>query len=127
MEHKRNIAKVLLVLWIVFITVISLATFSKISQIKIQNGDKYVHFTLYFVLTFLLYHSRLLSLNLSKKIKLMICLGISCAYGIIIEVVQGFFTVNRQFEWIDILANSMGSLLAVLFLYKISDKNFFFK
>lgn len=57
----------------------------------------------------------------------MICLGVSCAYGIVIEVLQGFFTVNRQFEWIDILANSMGSLLAVLFLYKISDKNFFFK
>ena len=40
---------------------------------------------------------------------------------------QKEFTVNRQFEWSDIVANSFGSLVAALFLHKFSDKNIFFK
>lgn len=40
---------------------------------------------------------------------------------------QKEFTVNRQFEWSDVFANTFGSLVALLFLYKFSNKNFFYK
>jgi len=127
LELKKNIATVLLVLWISFIAVISLVSFSKISQIKIENGDKYVHFVLYFVLTILLFYSKIWNANFSKKVKLLICLLISVSFGIIIEVMQKEFTVNRQFEWGDVFANTLGSFIALLFLYKFSNKNFFYK
>lgn len=57
----------------------------------------------------------------------MISLLISISFGIIIEIMQKEFTTSRQFEWSDIVANSLGSLLAIVFLYKFSDKNIFFK
>jgi VanZ family protein len=124
---KKNITTVLLLLWISFIAVISLVSFSKISQTKIENGDKYVHFVLYFVLIILLFFSNIWSANFTKKIKLLICFLISVSFGIIIEVMQKEFTVNRQFEWGDVFANTLGSFIALLFLYKFSNKNFFYK
>lgn len=40
---------------------------------------------------------------------------------------QREFTTNRQFEWSDIVANSLGSLFAIVFLHKFSGKIIFFK
>ena len=114
-------------MWISLILFLSLASFSKISQVKIENGDKYVHFVLYLVLTVLLFYSRFLQTVNSKKVKILLSLLFSIVFGIIIEIMQKEFTVNRQFEWSDIVANSCGSLVAALFLHKFSDKNIFFK
>lgn len=125
MELKRTTATLLLIGWISFIAFISLASFPSISQVKVENGDKYVHFVLYFVLTFLLFYSRVLPVDYSKKAKFFICLLVSISFGMIIEIMQGEFTQSRQFEWSDLVANSLGSLVAVLFAYKYSDKNIF--
>lgn len=125
MELKRTTATLLLIGWISFIAFVSLASFPSISQIKVENGDKYVHFVLYFVLTFLLFYSRVLPVDYSKKAKLIICLLVSISFGMIIEIMQGVFTQSRQFEWSDVVANSLGSLVAVLFAFKFSDKNIF--
>ena len=114
-------------LWMFFIVFLSLASFSKISQIKIENGDKYVHLFLYFVLTVLLFYSRFVSTDFSKKAKLLVSFLFAIVFGIIIEIMQKELTANRQFEWRDIVANSMGSLIAITFLNKFSDKNILYK
>ena len=114
-------------MWISLILFLSLASFSKISQVKIENGDKYVHFVLYLVLTVLLFYSRFLQTVNSKKVKILLSLLFSIVFGIIIELMQKELTVNRQFEWSDILANTCGSFVAAMFLHKFSEKNIFFK
>jgi VanZ family protein len=125
LELKRTTVTLLLIGWISFIVFVSLASFPSISQVKVENGDKYVHLILYFVLTFLLFFSRFIPSGYSKKAKLIVCLLSCILFGIIIEIMQREFTESRQFEWSDIVANSLGSLVGVLFAVKFSDKNIF--
>lgn len=47
--------------------------------------------------------------------QLLIIFGASAAFGMLIEVLQGVLTNYREPEWLDILANVTGALLACLF------------
>jgi len=81
-----------------------------------KNSDKIGHWVAYFTLgiTWFLYAH----LN-GKKIYLFFIVLV--AYGIIIEVCQGLFTSNRQFDVFDMVANTLGlglAWFAVIFTYK---------
>lgn len=43
--------------------------------------------------------------------------GIGIGYGIAMEFVQKYWVINRSFEKMDILADSVGCLLALAFSY----------
>ncbi|WP_299517995.1 VanZ family protein, partial [uncultured Flavobacterium sp.] len=81
-------------------------------KISPKNGDKYVHFIFYFILTLLLI------LNFVDKVgvkrSLVISFVIAVFYGIIIEILQGVLTENRKPEFADALVNSFGSLVATI-------------
>ncbi|MBU2526179.1 MAG: VanZ family protein [Bacteroidetes bacterium] len=91
-----------------------------------SNSDKWVHAFFYFVLTVLVYF------NLTQRLKksaqhllIIVAIVFSVTYGIIIEVLQVAFTNYRSADFLDILANLCGSLLAsvIIFLctkYKLS-------
>lgn len=96
--------------WTVLITVLSLISTTKIPSIPFPVKDKIVHFVFYFVLT-LSWFMSFKYLDFYKKIKI-VCFAI--VYGIIIEVLQGVFTVNREADVFDALANSLGAILAYL-------------
>ncbi|WP_084530210.1 VanZ family protein [Flavobacterium cucumis] len=87
----------------------SLARINSIPNISIVGNDKMVHFIFYFVL-FLLWF---VALNRKKKEnRLNFCILIFILiFGIIIEVLQGMFTQNRQADFSDIVANFGGVLL----------------
>jgi VanZ family protein len=113
--HKRNILLLALIFWIVFITTLSLVNLNGLSKISPKNGDKYVHFLFYFILTLLLI------LNLMSKVRLkhsmVISFVIAVFYGIIIEVLQGVFTENRRPELADAISNSLGSFAATIIVF----------
>lgn len=104
----------------VFITVLSLVSFSGIdtSEIDFPNRDKLAHFTFYFVaavfggLFLREYTSGTLSIGKSMRIILLFCV----VYGIIIEIMQHTFTSDREGDVLDALANSLGALTGVLLL-----------
>ena len=52
--RKRNILLLALIVWVVFITTLSLVSLNGLPKISPKNGDKYVHFLFYFILTILL-------------------------------------------------------------------------
>jgi len=88
---------------------------------KIKNIDKIFHLTSYFALAF----SWFLTINNKKfgvKGKLIVILG-CIFYGILIEVLQSTLTSFRTGDYLDILANSVGVLLALLIFNIISRKN----
>ena len=74
--------------------------------------DKILHFLAYFVLTF----SWLLTFKFkSKQLKIsLLVLMFVFIYGIIIEVIQGVLITYRQLDYLDVLANAIGILIAYI-------------
>jgi VanZ family protein len=89
--------------------------------VQIENLDKIVHAFFHFVfsaLWFLFFEKQLKSTNLWKPLLLSFLL--SFFFGIGIEIVQGMFTTSRKGDFLDILANTSGAILAgcMIILYK---------
>lgn len=53
----------------------------------------------------------------------VLCLGLAIIYGISLEFMQATVFINRSFDWMDMVANSIGCITAYLLLQKI--KNFY--
>ena len=112
--------------WLVFITYSSLTSFSGIDTgslgFNIPHGDKIVHFIFYstaaFLGVFYLWEQSKWSVKLRKSLVLMFFLTL--VFGIIIEVIQYRFTLDRAGDIFDGLANGIGALcgvLATIFLF----------
>jgi VanZ family protein len=104
----------------IFITITSLVSLKGIKPIaiSIHNFDKIVHFTFYFslALSWLFATQHTVKKATSKAI-LVIAL---ISFGIIIEALQGGMTTHRQADFYDILANSIGVLLATTLFPKLN-------
>jgi len=83
------------------------------SFIQIPHKDKIIHFFLFFILTLLLNFAY-------KKLSIVQLILIPICIGIFIEVLQHISNLGRTFDVYDILANSLGVLIAVLLLKKFS-------
>lgn len=83
--------------------------------IDIPHADKLVHFIFYCTAAvlgvFFLREYRNWTVTPRKAFVLMFFLTI--VFGIIIEVLQYSFTVNREGDFFDVLANAFGSLCGV--------------
>ncbi len=108
------------VIWTIAITVASLASFTKMPKVTVPGKDKTVHFVFYFVLV-LLWFLALKSKHDNKKIIFYIAVS-AILYGILMEIMQWLFTQNRQADFYDIIANTLGVFLAVLTIYLFSTK-----
>jgi len=98
----------------VFVTLLSLVSFKEehIPSIDIPHLDKLVHFTFYFGFTVLgcLSFREFNRRNVSLGKVLLKIITYAVVYGIIIEVLQGVATINRDPDLLDVLANSSGAL-----------------
>lgn len=78
----------------------------------ILSPDKIAHLGAYAILLFLiswgLHHNDKLN---RKSLTVAALLGIT--YGISMEYGQHYLSVNRQFEWLDALANTLGCFLGI--------------
>lgn len=101
-----------------------MATFKSLNGIggyKIMHKDKYVHFTFYFVFTLFWYwYGRSKSSRL-KNVRLTVFLS-AVVYGILIEICQGVFTTARNADILDVLANTLGSAVAIFILWLFRKK-----
>lgn len=101
MVIKTPIAWLIGWLMVVSVCLLSLLPLSMPST-GVENGDKLGHFLAYAVMTIWFLH-------LSQKQWLVVCLFL--VMGLVIEALQGI-TTYRFFEWLDLLANTFGVLLA---------------
>ncbi len=103
------------VVWVVLIAYACLSpadTIPKAAWFNIPNKDKIVHFIFHFVFTLLLI--AVYKANAVKTRKAWFYAFLSAvSYGIIIEVCQELFTVNRSAELMDALVNASGSAAAI--------------
>ncbi len=85
--------------------------------LKIESGDKYLHALAYFFLSIIWYFAFQKKI---KKINFKIYLIITLiVYGTILEALQNGITNYRTGDFYDVLANSVGVLLATLLFDKI--------
>lgn len=91
-------------------------------SVSFKHADKLFHFSAYFGMT-LLWHVYLFAKEKTNNLKpnFWICLSI-IGFGIIVEVIQRDLTTYRGFEWLDIVANTSGVILASLVLWIIGPK-----
>ena len=88
------------------------------TNIKVANIDKLYHSFAYFTLTI----TWLLAFYKRQEKKIVIV--ISCIiFGIIIEILQTTLTVYRTGDYYDVIANSLGVLLALLIFNIFFKKN----
>lgn len=111
---ERN-AILIAILFTIIITFLSLFSVKGINTIHVENSDKFGHFIAYLTVCL----SWLFALN--KRIKWPVISGLLILYGIILEGLQEILTSNRQADLYDILANTVGVILATLLYYWIKS------
>jgi VanZ family protein len=110
---------------------------NKVPTIAFQHIDKVYHVTAYFIMSVLWYiffYGRFLKRHPNYRFNLVtilagwqktVALGaaaISFVTGALLELGQGFFSVNRNMDTFDMLANIFGIIVANLFLWIFSEK-----
>lgn len=95
------------------IAILSLISNDGIPYFGTNYEDKIYHFLAYAILNLLWYK---VFFNYKNSKPILIAFVISIIYGIIIEVLQGRFTISRDSSIMDILANSFGVTIVTLFL-----------
>lgn len=98
------------------LTVVSLMTLRNLPDVGVSYGDKIFHFFAYFVMAFLWALAWFFSFNFDKKRSIRNAFIIAVIFGIIIEVLQGTLTASRSLDVYDMLANTLGALLAAVVL-----------
>jgi VanZ family protein len=102
-------------LWMVIIVSISILPGSNVPSLKVPFADKLVHCGMYFVLSILLLHGLRQQYGF-QEVRFasgFTAWAIATLWGTLMEVIQYQFTGTRHFEYLDILANIIGSLLGV--------------
>ncbi len=122
--ERKDVLLCLASLWTIFVAYMCLANFKSLPKIGISYPDKYVHVTFHFVFTILWsFYLQVKNTNrMSSLVKVVIA---SVIYGGIIEIAQGLFTTTRQADIVDVLANTIGAILAVVMMLataKFSNK-----
>ncbi len=94
-------------------------------RIHIPHADKLVHFFFYFILvcfgTLAAKENNKDDFDLKKTLAYVVLFAFF--YGIIIEVMQYSFTEDRHGDVLDVLANTLGGLVGMLFIKRLISKD----
>lgn len=95
--------------WTILILFLCLKSPSGEPKFYFPNSDKIVHFGFYFVFV-LLWFRFLVFKDKNSNATLAMLIIVSIVLGILIEIAQKYFTINRHADWLDIVANAFGSI-----------------
>jgi VanZ family protein len=118
--HKNKIIY-FAVLWTLAVTFACLVSFNKVPTISIKNIDKLVHVCFHFGIAFLWMLYFVIQKNIPKKKAAIKAFVLSLFLGIIIEICQHVFTTTRRADFLDVIANTIGALLAIGLLFFTSN------
>lgn len=81
-------------------------------DLGISFADKIFHSLVYLILAFLWFYTLIYHFNIENGKAILIASLISIIFGIIIELLQEVVTETRQADLFDVVANSLGVLVA---------------
>jgi VanZ family protein len=87
--------------------------------LELLSVDKLVHAGMFFTLTALLF--TVAAKYRQGKGMLFVYFLSAVLYGVSLELMQAFYFSNRSADWKDVIANTFGCTVALLFLKKISS------
>ena len=108
------------------LTIASLMTIKEMPNLGFSFSDKVLHFLAYCIMCFLWFMACSYTFKFTKKQSIFYALIFSVIFGMFIEVLQGTMTVSRAYDVYDMLANSLGALLAstiLWFKFRLHVKN----
>ena len=88
--------------------------FAKVDIFYIPHFDKIIHFVFYLLFSISLYASLYRNTLIKKKDQIIIILFLVISYGIIMEMLQFYLTLNRHAEIFDVIANGLGCIVGIL-------------
>jgi glycopeptide antibiotics resistance protein len=109
-------------LWTGIVSYFCLVDSSEIPTINIPNLDKCIHTFFHLVFTFVwfLFFSRQFQMDAIWK-PLICAVVFSFVFGIAIEVLQNLITTSRTADVFDVVANTVGTIVAI-FVVSIGNK-----
>jgi VanZ family protein len=109
---RKNKLSILVAIIIGYLSLTSSHTFDKVPEFNIPYFDKVVHFGMYFGLMLMITIENRKSV---KSLKQLFLIGfIPLFYGILIEILQSSFTVTRNGNFFDAVADYAGILFSIL-------------
>lgn len=96
------------------------STIPKYPWLALVHADKWIHIILFFILCFLFsFPIKRSSLTKNEKLKRFVLITLAgIAYGTLMEFVQERWIPSRSFEVLDIVADSTGSALALVYSWR---------
>ncbi len=124
---KKRKFTILLVLWFIVVVTLSLMPADDgVEFPRIPHLDKVAHFTFYFLFTVLFFLTLKYECKCVKKIIYIYVFSFIVAFllGILIELLQRTITTTRSGEFLDVLFNTFGIVVALSFVKIINKKVF---
>ena len=119
LEHKRTI-QILTVLWTGLVAYLCLVSSESLPKVNVFEFDKLGHFSFHFGITILWFLFWKTTYRNENKYALLKAFLFSFFFGVAIELMQHYFTTTRNGDVLDVVANTNGSLIAVLTIYIFS-------
>ena len=113
MKHFYKYIAVLATLFVIYMSLKPPDASSQIWSFFYLPGDKILHVICYFTLTIIYFFS---FYNSQKKVFLSSLF--SFLLGFILELLQILKIFKREFDYFDILSNTLGICIAILIIYK---------
>ncbi len=115
---NRKVYFIPAVVWGFFVLYFSLMPGDDVPKLLAHMNDKFIHASIYFVGSCLIYLG-FIRYNFSNVISIKAVLSIiaiSTIVGLVVEIIQHLWVDNRNGDWQDFLANTLGSLMSVLLI-----------
>lgn len=93
--------------------------------LDLLSVDKLVHASIFCLLT--LFGLFWLHKKQYSTLQLVLCLFVCILYGMLLELMQATVFTNRSADWKDVIANSLGCLLAPVVLKQLIKKKIIFR
>ncbi len=107
---------------ILFATISSTGTLESIQLKSLFAFDKPIHATLFGIQALLIVKARKKNTTVSLRSVALSALIISASFGLLTEVMQGWLTSSRTFDYLDLTADIFGSaLVCAWFSFFVND------
>ncbi|WP_430410328.1 VanZ family protein [Kordia sp.] len=121
---RKYLVSTLAIVWTLLITFLSLVSLEDGPKLPFSFADKIIHGVIYFTfaISWFVAFTKGKTTSFLSKNALLLSVLFAVFYGVLIEIMQETLVENRQGDWQDALANTIGAIVAGILIkyYSIS-------